>query len=122
MRPRDLAPVPLFADLPADERAQVAHCAEWVEFDPGTTILHEGRFSYRFFAVAEGVVGVFHDQAQVATLGPGDFFGEIGVMPHGSFKWGRRTATVVAATRVRAIAISGHDLRRLLQESPGLAE
>src|SRR3954452_2010228 len=122
MRLRTLSSVRLFADLPPSERSRVAGCSEVVEFRPGATIIEEGRFSYRFFAIAEGMVAVWRDGVQVATLAAGDFFGELGVLPQGSLKWGRRRATVIAVTHVKAIAMSGRDLRALMDDSPAIAE
>ena len=105
MRSRQLSSVSLFADLPHSERERVAHCSEVVAFRAGATIIEEGRFSYRFFAITEGMVSVWHDRVQVATLNAGDFFGELGVMPQGSLKWGRRRATVVAVTHVKTVGM-----------------
>jgi CRP-like cAMP-binding protein len=122
MKSRQLTSVSLFADLPHSERERVARCSEVVLFRPGATIIEEGRFSYRFFAIAEGMASVWHDGVQVATLNTGDFFGEIGVMPQGTLKWGRRRATVMAVTHVKTIAMSGRDLRALMDDSPEITQ
>jgi CRP/FNR family transcriptional regulator, cyclic AMP receptor protein len=52
----------------------------------------------------------------VATLGPGDVFGEVGVV-----RKGLRNATVRASTPMRLITLTGWDLRRLRNGTPELA-
>jgi CRP-like cAMP-binding protein len=49
----------------------------------------------------------------VADLGPGDFFGEIGLLEKD-----RRTATVVAKTPMRLITLTGWDMKRMEKTMP----
>jgi CRP-like cAMP-binding protein len=53
----------------------------------------------------------------VADLGPGDVVGEVAVLASG-----RRTATVVATSPVRVIALFKRDVWRLEQEAPETAQ
>jgi CRP-like cAMP-binding protein len=113
---------PVFRCLLDEERDQLARVSEAVRYDPGDTIVEEGEFSWRFFAIDDGDAAVFHDGVKVASLGPGDFFGEMGVLPHNQLAWGRRRATVIAASRVTAVAIPGAELRSVVDEVPELRE
>ena len=56
------------------------------------------------------------DGTAIRTLSSGDVFGEIAVL-----SGGRRTASVVARTPMRLVAVMNRDLWRLEQESPKLA-
>lgn len=122
MREKLIAAVPAFEGLTPDERRRVARCSRLATFEPGDTVVEERRFSYELFAIVEGAAAVFRDGGEVARLGPGDFFGELGVFPRGSLKWGRRSATVVAGTRLTALVIAGIDARDLVREIPALGE
>jgi CRP-like cAMP-binding protein len=57
------------------------------------------------------------------VLRPGDFFGEFGVVPSDAHRWSRRRgATVLVTVPTKAIAISGSDLRRLVEDIPALGD
>ena len=56
-----------------------------------TSSRREGEFAHEFFVIEEGTADVLKDGERIAELGPGDFFGEIGLI-----ETERRTATVVA--------------------------
>ena len=75
--------------------------------------MREGDFSYQFFAIEEGTAAVERDGVHVNDLGPGDFFGEIGVLEKEL-----RTATVRATSPMRLIILSRWDLKRLERRDP----
>jgi CRP/FNR family cyclic AMP-dependent transcriptional regulator len=50
---------------------------------------------------------------EVAELGPGDFFGEIGVLERDL-----RTASVVAKTDMRLVTLTGWDMKRMEKAMP----
>jgi CRP/FNR family cyclic AMP-dependent transcriptional regulator len=58
---------------------------------------------------------VTKDGDRVATLGPGDFFGEIALIEHS-----RRTATVTAQTPVRFFVLTRRAFSALLDRNPGV--
>ena len=92
--PEQLAAIPLFAQLQADERERFAGLAEEIVVPAGETIDSESDFAYEFFIIEEGHAEVVRDGRRLAELGPGDFFGEIGLLVTG-----RRTASVVRSPR-----------------------
>ena len=96
--PEQLASIPLFAELQPDELSRFAELAECVTVPAGETIDAERDFAYEFFVIEEGRAEVLRDGRRLAELGPGDFFGEIGLLVTG-----RRTASVVALTPMRLI-------------------
>jgi CRP-like cAMP-binding protein len=109
--------IPAFAGLPEDERRAIAAWAHEVSVGEGATVVHEGDYSYDFFAIVSGTAEVLKGEEKVAELGPGDFFGEIGVVERGL-----RGATVRASSGMRLITLTSWDLRRLEKDAPSAME
>ena len=112
-----LAQIPLFASLTKRERAQVARAADEVEVPEGKRLVEQGRFAYEFVAIEEGTAEVVQDGKTIRQLGPGDFFGEIGLL-----EAERRTASVIATSPMKLIVVFGPQLRSLEREMPQLQE
>jgi CRP-like cAMP-binding protein len=117
MNTKRLAELPLFEGLDEESLRTVSKAAHEISVDEGAELVREGDYSYELTIVDEGKAEVIHDGRVVATLGPGDVFGEVGVV-----RKGLRTATVRAATPMRLITLTGWDLRRLRGRMPALAE
>ena len=114
--PAELASIPLFASLSEAEREQVAGWFEPRTAPEGCTLAGEGATGYCFFVLVEGQAAVSSNGAQLATLGPGDFFGEIAILGDG-----RRSATVTTTTPVRLLVMFGSEFRRLQEDHPAIA-
>ena len=117
MDPRDVQSIPLFAGLSKDDQKVVAQYADEVDVDAGTVLAREGKLAYEFFAIREGTADVTLDGRHAAALGPGDFFGEIGLLAGE-----RRVATVVATSPMRLVVLTGSQLRAIDSRMPGVAE
>ena len=115
-----LARVPLFEALPKAHLARVAALAEENEYNPGRVIVQRDDPGRAFYVIVEGsakvVKGKIVSAKGEATLGPGDFFGELALLDGEA-----RSATVVATTSLRVIRIERTGLRRLIREEPDLA-
>jgi CRP/FNR family transcriptional regulator, cyclic AMP receptor protein len=122
MNSPQLATLPLFASLSKNCRARLAESARRVRFEAGEEIVREQSLSFEFFAIEEGTAEVLNGDEHVADLGPGEFFGEMGVLPHGALRFSRRNATVVARTPVDCIAIPGHEFRQAVEDMPELRD
>ena len=83
MDPGQLGALPLFADLSPEELSRAAELTEWIELPAGETVGAERNFAYEFFVIEEGRAEVVRDGRRLAELGPGDFFGEIGLLVTG---------------------------------------
>ncbi|HEY1277133.1 MAG TPA: cyclic nucleotide-binding domain-containing protein [Thermoleophilaceae bacterium] len=117
MDPSRLKSIPLFQSVPDEELGQIAPFAEETTVPAGTHLVREGDFSYQFMAIEDGEVEVLREGEHVADLGPGDFFGEMGLLEKD-----RRNATVVAKTDVRLITLTGWDLKRMERAMPEAVE
>jgi CRP/FNR family transcriptional regulator, cyclic AMP receptor protein len=111
MDPQELGQIPLFSDLAEDDLKAVATYADEVTVSEGKHLVDEGGFAYDLFAIIEGTAQVIVSAEVVAELGPGDFFGEAGVLEKQ-----QRNATVVAKTRMRLVTLTGWDLRRMRRQ------
>jgi CRP/FNR family transcriptional regulator, cyclic AMP receptor protein len=112
-----LKSIPLFEEVGDEELAQIAPFSQEVLVDEGKLLVREGDFSYEFMAIEEGQAEVTRGGGHVADLGPGDFFGEIGLLEKTL-----RTATVTAKTPMRLITLTGWDLRRVERTAPQAIE
>ena len=112
-----LKSIPLFADVPEDELRQIAGFAQEVKVDQGRELVREGDFSYEFMLIEEGEAEVTRSGEHVADLGPGDFFGEMGLLEKTL-----RNATVTAKTPMRLVTLTGWDLKRMERHIPEATE
>jgi CRP/FNR family transcriptional regulator, cyclic AMP receptor protein len=113
LEPSRLKSIPLFQTVSDEELAEIAPFAEEVSVEAGTQLVREGDFSYDFMAIEEGQAEVSRGGERVGELGPGDFFGEIGVLEKEL-----RTASVVAKTDMRLIVLTGWDMKRMEKSMP----
>jgi CRP-like cAMP-binding protein len=113
--PSRLAQQPLFADASETEVAEAAAHFSERRVDAGTHLSNEGGAGYFFFVIESGTADVSHDSDVVATLGPGDFFGEAAVLATT-----RRTATVTSTTEMLLLEMFGADFALLEARSPSV--
>jgi CRP/FNR family transcriptional regulator, cyclic AMP receptor protein len=112
-----LKSIPLFEEVGDEELAQIAPFAQEVTVDEGKVLVREGDFSYEFMAIEEGEAEVTRGGEHVADLGPGDFFGEMGLLEKTL-----RNATVTAKSRMLLVTLTGWDLRRVERTAPQAIE
>lgn len=108
-----LKSIPLFAEVSDDELFTIAPFAQETEVPAGQALAKEGQFAYEFMAIEDGEAEVTREGEHVANLGPGDFFGEIGLL-----ETQLRTATVTSKTPMRLITLTGWDMKRLERNIP----
>jgi CRP-like cAMP-binding protein len=111
-----LATVGLFSVLSKAELRQVLKASDQVDAEPGQVLVVEGRPGHEFFLILEGEAIVRRNGRKIATLGPGEYFGELSLLDHGP-----RSATVVAATEMRLLVLGQREFAGLLQTIPGMA-
>jgi CRP-like cAMP-binding protein len=118
MDAREVKLAPLFADLDKRALEKVALLSETLDVRAGDEVTKEGRLAWEFFVIENGTADVKQDGAVIGTLGPGDFFGEIGLLGGGD----RRTATVTATSPMQLIVLTAGRLATIEREMPGVSE
>jgi CRP-like cAMP-binding protein len=106
----------LFGDLDHHDLTAVSRWVDQVDVAGGDFLIEEGTLPYELFVIEEGTAQVEHEDRVLATLGPGDVVGEIGVI-----RQVRRGASVRAVTPVRALAISVEEFQEMSEEMPEIA-
>jgi CRP/FNR family cyclic AMP-dependent transcriptional regulator len=112
-----LAGVGFFSGLSKKELEKLAQWTDEVEVPAGTTLASEGRFAHEFFVIEDGAAVVTQDGNRIAELGPGDFFGEIGLI-----ETQRRTATVTASTPMQLVVMFQREFRQMESQMPAVAD
>lgn len=117
MDEKRLASIPLFAGLSRKERRSVAQRADEVDVEAGREIVREGEYPYEFFAIEEGTAEVKRGDQHLAELGPGDFFGEMGLIENAP-----RNASVVTRSPLTAVVMTGSAFRQIDRELPEVSK
>jgi len=108
-----LAGVPLFARMGKRELERLSQLTDEVEIGLDRVLAEQGEIGQEFFIVLDGRLMVLRGRKPIATLGPGDFFGEIALLD------GRpRTATVRAEGITRLLVIGHREFHALMDEFP----
>jgi len=117
MHDDEAAAIPLLAALKQKDRAKILANARRRTFAPGEQVVHEGDTALNLFLVVSGHAVVQHDDGRpVAVLGPGEFFGELGLVEEHP-----RIATIVAQDALTCILLPAWEFRTLLEEHPEMA-
>jgi len=128
-RARELAPtvdvlaaLEIFSGAPRQALEAAADGARRESVTAGTEVIREGQPADDFFVVLDGALDVssmgegIEGAAVLGALGPGDHFGEIGLLEDLP-----RTATVVAATDCDLLRIPGQDFLAAVTQAPSLS-
>ena len=118
--PRDqyldrLVQVPLFAGCSQKELRKVADATDEVSVQVGRVLMEQGRSGREAFIILEGTATVTHGGDEIATLGPGDYMGELSLLDQGP-----RTATVTADTTMRLLVLTWATFTEVIDDVPAL--
>lgn len=111
-----LGKVPLFSDCSQRDLQTIARVVKDIDHPAGTVVAREGEPGVGLFVIADGTADVTIGGKKKASLGPGDFFGEIALLDGGP-----RTATVTATSDVHLLGLTEWVFRGLMQEHPSIA-
>ena len=106
-----LKTIPLFSSLSDKALKTVAVFASETSVSSGTRLVHEGDYSYDLIVIESGTADVIKGGEVIASLGPGDVFGEMGMLAGA-----KRMADVVATSSMRLITLGKSDLKRISAE------
>ncbi len=102
--------VPLFADLSLRELRQIARLFKERSFSAGEAAIQEGSGGAAFFVIQSGEAEVIIRGKKKATLGAGEFFGEIALIDDGP-----RMASIMAATDMVCYGLTYWDFRPVVK-------
>lgn len=110
------AQVPMFQALSKKDLAHVGRLAERLDIEDGRVLVKQGAPGHEFFIIEEGSAKVVRHNRKVATLGAGDFFGELALLDGAP-----RDATVTAESDMKVIVLGRREFLGLLDEVPGVS-
>jgi CRP-like cAMP-binding protein len=109
--------VPLFSKLSRGDLEQISRVAVARNYPRGVRVFHEGDTSDACYIVRSGDLRVTREHPDgraiaLATLGPGDIFGELAMLDGEA-----RSASVETLSECELLALPAGDVRRMLQSS-----
>ena len=114
--PELLKRIPLFSDLDGRDLQLLSNSFKERRFDEGETIAAEGSSGIGFFVIGEGTAAVTVHGSERATLGPGDYFGEVALIDEG-----QRSASIVAVTPLTAYGLTAWEFRPFVESNGKVA-
>lgn len=107
-----------FAELPPEELEQLAAAVSEVQVEADAKVITLDDYGTAIYFVEEGYADVLDDGGEATnSVGPGDVFGEIGLL-----LTGQRTASVVASTPMRLLTLSGQEFDQIRAGVPGVEQ
>ncbi len=114
--PELIGRVSLFSELESRDLQRLSQSFKESSFESGETIAAEGKGGVGFFVIGEGEATVTVHGNAVASLGPGDYFGEVALVDPGA-----RTATVAAKTPLRCYGLTAWEFRPFVESNASVA-
>ncbi|MGH8913948.1 MAG: Crp/Fnr family transcriptional regulator [Acidimicrobiia bacterium] len=111
-----LGSVPLFRGLSKKDLERILATGKDTFHSEGESIMTEGHGGVGFHLITDGKAKVVRGARTVATLGPGEFFGEMALVDDAP-----RSASVLAETDIETMVISKWEFRPLVKAHPELA-
>lgn len=111
-----LAKVDIFQALSKKELGLLGRLAETVDIDAGYPLVREGATGREFFVISQGTATVKRGNKKVASLGPGDFFGELALLDGHP-----RNASVIADGPMTVVVLGQREFLGALHDAPTLA-
>jgi CRP/FNR family cyclic AMP-dependent transcriptional regulator len=113
--------VPLFEELSREELERIADVAIPRAFPKGVRVFHEGDDSDACYIVRQGDLRVTREHSDgraiaLATLGPGDIFGELAMLDGGT-----RSASVETLSDCELLGLPATDVRRVIADHGDIA-
>lgn len=111
-----LSRLPLFQGASEESLARLCNVTGEVEYSAGQFVVRQGQVGSGLYIIVSGAARVMSGSHELATLGPGDFFGELTVIDQQP-----RTASVQATQDTVCLAVASWDLLDLLKSDSALA-
>lgn len=111
-----LRKVPLFEGISNADLERIAESAKERRFEVGTPIVSAGEPGHGFYLIIDGRVEVKRGDRTIATLGPGNYFGELALIRERP-----RAATVVAKDPTTCLVLARWDFKGIVVANPSIA-
>lgn len=111
-----LGGIPLFEGLSKKELRFISRVTSQVSVREGSTLVKQGEPGQEAMVVETGTGVVKRDGEQIATIGPGDVFGEMSLIVHQP-----RNATIQATSDMRVLVMNSSEFSSVLSEYPEVA-
>ncbi|HEX3688930.1 MAG TPA: cyclic nucleotide-binding domain-containing protein [Solirubrobacteraceae bacterium] len=112
MDPARLTAIPIFSELSEDEAKRLAAFASETSAAEGQMLMKEGDYSVELIAIEDGSADVIQDGQTIASVGPGDLIGEMGLLERRP-----RNADVIARSPMRLIKLTHWEIRRMSDDT-----
>jgi CRP/FNR family cyclic AMP-dependent transcriptional regulator len=103
-----LTAIPIFSELSEQEARRLGAFATETSAAEGQIIIKQGDFPVELIAIEEGTADVIQGGEKIASLGPGDLIGEMGLLERRP-----RNADVIASSPMRLIKLTHWEIRRM---------
>jgi CRP-like cAMP-binding protein len=107
-----LTAIPIFSDLSPQEANRLATFATETSAAEGQILMKQGDYSVELIAIEEGTADVLQNGKKVASLGPGDLIGEMGLLERRP-----RNADVIASSPMRLLKLTHWEIRRMSDDT-----
>jgi len=108
-----LKEVPIFAEIPDADLAELASRFGEIRVSEGTTIVTEGELGTSMYVVASGTVRVHRGDTELSRMGEGSVFGELAALDTQP-----RTASVTAVDETLLFSVTQEHLYEIMAEHP----
>jgi CRP/FNR family transcriptional regulator, cyclic AMP receptor protein len=112
----DLSKIWLFSTCSARDLRTIRKALEEVSVPEGRVLCEEGTIGREFFLIAEGQASVRRNNRRAATLGPGQYFGELALLDRRP-----RSATVISDTEMVLLVLGQRHFNGILDAVPALS-
>ena len=112
----DLSKIWLFSTLSGKDLRTITRAFEEVTVPPGRMLTEQGTIGREFFLILDGQASVRRNNRKVATLGPGQYFGEMALLDRRP-----RSASVISETEMTLLVLGQRQFNGVLDAVPALS-
>ena len=112
----DLSKIWLFSTSSAKDLRLIRRALEEVTVPAGRLLTEQGTIGREFFLIVDGQASVKRNNRKVATLGPGQYFGELALLDRRP-----RSASVTSDTEMTLLVLGQRQFNGVLDSVPPLS-
>jgi CRP/FNR family transcriptional regulator, cyclic AMP receptor protein len=112
----DLSTIWLFSSCTNKEINTIRRSLEAVRVKPAKVLVEQGDVGLEFYLIVAGQASVKRNNRRTATIGPGEYFGELSLLDRQP-----RSATVTAETEMELLILGQRQFNAILESVPSLS-